>query len=167
MRGTKRAPTNPASATNIVVVQAAAVARENPQARKPLAPLISAKRVALKRRSSRSVRGCWDIEKLQSPSSNIQRSSKLQLKLPRPGIGCLVVGISLELGCWCLELLPFAFDQLNLVTLRRVNEREHRTGGSRRRAIGVFQAVLGEVFLELRQTVHFECQMRQVGLDLD
>src|SRR5258708_28707695 len=45
------------------------------------------------------------MRKLQIPSSNIQRSSKLQTPTPSAHwFWRLVVGASLELGCWSLEL---------------------------------------------------------------
>ena len=45
------------------------------------------------------------IKKLQAPSSNIQRSSKLQSPIPtlRCPFWSLVLGASLELGCWSLD----------------------------------------------------------------
>jgi hypothetical protein len=51
--------------------------------------------------------------KFQAPSSNIQRSTKLQTSIKLATRDwCLVFGISLELGCWCLELLKVRMKNL-------------------------------------------------------
>src|SRR6185295_7932383 len=46
-------------------------------------------------------------EKLQIPSTKLQRSSKLQAPTGTRAFWSLVLGVSLELGAWDLELLPF------------------------------------------------------------
>jgi hypothetical protein len=56
--------------------------------------------------------------------------------------------------------------QFDFVTFRRVNEREHGSGGARRRTVGIFQAVFGKVLAEFFEVVHLERQMREVGLHL-
>src|SRR6185369_18002657 len=58
-------------------------------------------------------------------------------------------------------------DQLNLISLRRVDERKHVPGRARRRAVGKLQSELRQVLLKLREAVHLERQMSQVRLHLD
>src|SRR5205807_4867781 len=69
---------------------------------------------------------CNHRRKLQAPSSNIQRSTKLQISTNLQqrhviALPCLMFGISLELGVWSLELFlssQSAQEQLRVCLLR-------------------------------------------------
>src|SRR2546425_11833419 len=57
----------------------------------------------MRRPSWSSVSGFMAVQKIQAPRSKLQRSSKHKIPLRRPGWS-LDLGVSLELGSWCLEL---------------------------------------------------------------
>ena len=62
---------------------------------------------------------------------------------------------------------PLSFlNQFDFVAFRGVNEREGRAAGTRRRAIGKFQAQFGKMLGKFVEAVHLEREMREVGLDL-
>jgi hypothetical protein len=50
-------------------------------------------------------------EKLQAPSTNIRRSSKIQTPKIAPGIWSLALGISLEFGTWGFGAFMVGADQ--------------------------------------------------------
>ena len=63
-------------------------------------------------------------------------------------------------------MAAFAFlDQLDFVAFGRVNEGKGRAARTGRRAVGIFQAVFGQVLRKSVEAVHLERQMREIGLD--
>ena len=57
-------------------------------------------------------------------------------------------------------------NQFDFVAFRRVNKGDTSAVRFEMRAIGIFEAVTGQVFAEFFEAIHLEGQMCQIGLDL-